>query len=185
MAWNLEKKLCLNDTVVPLESVAMDFDDIHSLLPDLEASEHTFSLLSLKATEPGLWLTKLFKPNLKFAQRRQWWSRLPSMPLLQEITSAIAKGKQNSGLAARLPRRPKLVVAIEIRGKVILVVNHTRHITLAFQEGQEAEYLDWFLTELRKDIEDQGEDQDQGEDLQEGDENLEEDEELDEEVVYY
>ena len=154
MAWRLAHKVCLNNSIVPLESKVMEFDNIHGIDGvSLEQQEQTFSFLALKATDSGEWLSKVFQPDLtKKKMARRWWSEIVSLPLLQEIRQAIAKSKSTKGSTARLPKRPNIVVAIEIRGQAILVLNQTRNISLAFQPGQELEGLQWFLEELEKDL---------------------------------
>ena len=182
MTWVLEHKLCLNNMPVPFVKKDMEFDDIHHIasLPD---EDITFSLLSLKVTDNADWLSRALQPEVKSAAAsRRWMSRLSSVALVKEIFEAISKGKP-TGPQARLSRRPNIVVAIEIRGQVILVVNQTRHITLAFQEGQELEGMQWFLTELQKDLETINEDdqEDKEENLEEKSEDDEEDKEGDQE----
>ena len=168
MAWVLKNKVCLNNSIVPLESKVMHFDDIHEVGSSLNEEEQTFSLLSLKATDSGEWLSKVFQPDSTKKKAHRWWVEIFSLPLCREIIGAISKGKRTSGGAARLSRRPNIVVAIEVRGQKILVVNQTRTITLAFQPGQEIEGLQWFLEELHKDLENEEDlEEDKKEDLEE------------------
>ena len=113
-------------------------------------------------------------------EAHRWWAELSSSPLFKEISTAISKGKQTSGIAARLPKRPNIVVAIEIRGKAILVLNQTRTLTVAFEPGQELEGLQWLVEELEKDLETNtnlGENLENNEDLEEESEKDDEEQE--------
>ena len=44
-------------------------------------------------------------------------------------------------------------MAIKVRGKVLFVKSQTQNVILAFQDGTVLKDLEWFLLELRKDIE--------------------------------
>ena len=44
-------------------------------------------------------------------------------------------------------------MAIKVRGKVLFVKNQTQNVALAFQKGTAKDDLEWFLLEIRKDLE--------------------------------
>ena len=83
MALVVQKRVCLNDSAIPLAQQCLDFHDLHNLAEgDLEGQ--VFILLSLKESGDLRWLEKSFKLPAK------WWVRNHMcVPLLTEIRQAI------------------------------------------------------------------------------------------------
>ena len=74
------------------------------------------------------WIRKAFF----FGGGSRWWVlQQAKVPLLDEIREGISHNK-----AARF-RQPNVVVALQIRGRVVLVKNHPRQATLAVKKGTE------------------------------------------------
>ena len=153
MAAELElmNRLCLGDMAVPLVSKSMDFWDIQKLLEASDEEDAPFHLLNFKATGEHLWLERAFKlPS-------RWWIKHQSrLPLFQEIRQSIEAmkkgGKKEKNMSDLMAKRTNVIVAIQLRGQVILVVNDARSATVAFRHGEESELLLWFLREIEKDI---------------------------------
>ena len=145
-AFKFERKLCLNDVFVPLETREMEFSDIHGITGE-EDFEGSFNLLNLRATHDAHWLQKALKLPAK------WWVRNQAkLPLMHDISEAIMQSKKTKGGAARLPRQEHLVVAIRVRERVLLVQNSTRCQTIAIKDGDEPEVLTWLLEQIQKDV---------------------------------
>ena len=141
MSFVLEKRLCLNAMAVPFFVQTLDFADHDS---------EEVMCLDLKATAEARWL----EVGLNLPVR--WWRcRHKDVPLLAEMKEAINRGKEKKGAAARVPRRPLIVVAITVRGREILVQNSTEPLTLVATkaEGDARASLQWFLEELQADLE--------------------------------
>lgn len=143
----LRLRWCFGDYPVPLDPVLAEFEDIHDLAPGESASEQTFFLLNLHATAKAQWLEKAL------GMPWRWWSKHHRhVPLLTDIKESIEQGKKRKGGASRLPKQPSLVVAIEVRGKVLFAKNSPQGPTLALKSGQEEEVLSWLVAELLKDV---------------------------------
>ena len=141
MSFVLEKRLCLNAMAVPFFVQTLDFADHDS---------EEVMCLDLKATADARWLEVGFNLPVR------WWRyRHKDVPLLAEIKEAINRGKEKKGAAARVPRRPHIVVAITVRGREILVQNSTEPLCLVATkaEGDARASLQWFLEELQADLE--------------------------------
>ena len=140
----LEKKWCLGNVVLPLEQHACDLVDLkNGVVGDDENC--SFLFLPLKSTGQTEWLEEHLK------QRCRWWKRSGRyQPLMQELIDALpghSKKQKYAGLTSRV------VVPIEVRGKTILVLNNRHAPALAFHEGdEEFESLQWFLQEMKKDL---------------------------------
>ena len=148
MSWTLKQRLCLNDLPVPFREERLEFEDLRKILDEDFDSELDVSLLSLKSIRNLQFLMKAFDLGAK------WWRvHSLSLPLVTEIREAIDGGKTKKGGGSRLPRRSKILVAIEVRSKKILVVNQANGIQLAFRKGEEMEGLQRFLEEFSKDLE--------------------------------
>ena len=138
----LAQKLCLNEHVVPLHRVTMDIADPHKLTQEGDTERQDLCLVDVSPNGPSYWLEKGF--NLS---TRWWRSNSSNLPLLAEIRDAIISGKP-SGPQARMPRRPNIVVAVKVRGQVILVQNSHKKLQLALPHGKEESLLSWFLEQL-------------------------------------
>ena len=140
----VQKKWCLGNTVLPLETRTFDYVDFHHLLPESDGDECSFLLLSLKATGDCQWIDKYFE------RPRGWWrSSGRAMPLMQEILKAFPSGGRQKVAAYT----SKTVVPIKVRGKAIVVLNDRRSLALAFDEQDPNwENLQWFLEEMKKDL---------------------------------
>ena len=128
----------------------MDFEDIHNLVGgDGAAADENeeYFLMDLKATAEVRWIEKAFGLS-----SRWWKDHHKDVPLLEEMRKAIDGGKARKGGASRLPRRPDLVVAIQVRDRVILVKNQALGLALVSKKGEEMETLQRFLEEFEKDL---------------------------------
>ena len=141
-----ETRLCLNGVPVPGTHRVLDLVDMDNEMGG-DLSEENFFLVSIKASADMHCFLKVLKLPCK------WWrDNFKSLPIASEIRNAIEdlKNKMTSG-CKRSPRRPDVVVPLTIRGKMILVLNHTLSLSLALKPGEEAEVLTWFLMEIKKD----------------------------------
>ena len=143
----VQQRLCLNDMAIPLVAgppLAVT-DPLGLLDEDLE--EITVSLVSFKATGSMQWL----QAGLSLPSK--WWvCNHHRVPLCGEILESI-KHLKPKGAKRLLPRSNKDLVAIRVRGKILLVQNEPRSVTLGLRAGKEQDELLWFLQELQKDVE--------------------------------
>lgn len=152
--------LCLNDQVVPVQTKACAIVDPYELIEgldlDLDDLEETkVCLVNFHGTANMSWLMKCLERPVK------WWVHNSNrIPLLLEIRERI-KAKKNK----KEPANHKCLVALQVRGKTIFVVNDAHTMTLGLLESQplpeeqpgspknQAGTLRWFCDELYKDIE--------------------------------
>ena len=143
----VERKMCLQNRALPLVTREMEFEDIHSV-GARDLGTENFECLPLRTSMEAPWLSKFFKKPAK------WWLHNGSkVPLVREIRETIETGKVRKGGASRLSKRADIVVAINVRGKVILVQNTTLPVTLCWptntDDGDEGiEVVKWFLEEF-------------------------------------
>ena len=156
--------LCLNDQVVPAQTKVCAIVDPYQLLTlglDLDLEETEVSLVCFHGTADMSWLMKCLAMPVKWWVHN--WNRIP---LILEIRNGI-KAKKNK----KEPANHKCLVALQIRGKTLFVVNDTHTTTLGLLESQplpegpeepaeqpgsqkhQARTLLWFCDELCKDIE--------------------------------
>ena len=148
--------LCLNDQVVPVQTKTCAIVDPYELMGglDLDMEETQVSLVCFHGRADISWLTQGLELTVK------WWVRhCNRIPLILEIRERI-KAKKNK----KEPANRKCLVALQVRGKTIFVVNDTHTMTLGLLEGQplpeeqpgspknQAGILCWFCDELYKDI---------------------------------
>lgn len=149
--------LCLNDQVVPAQTKVCAIVDPYELMEglDLDLEETEVSLVNFHGTANMSWLMKCLEMPVK------WWiHNWNRIPLILEIRERI-KAKKNK----KEPANHKCLVALQVRGKTIFVVNDTHTMTLGLLESQplpeekpgspknQAGTLRWFCDELYKDIE--------------------------------
>ena len=149
--------LCLNDQVVPAQTKVCAIVDPYELMEglDLDLEETEVSLVCFHGTADMSWLMKCLEMPVK------WWiHNWNRIPLILEIRSGI-KAKKNK----KEPANHKCLVALQVRGKTLFVVNDTHTMTLGLLESQplpeeqpgspknQAGTLGWFCDELYKDIE--------------------------------
>ena len=147
--------LCLNDHVVPVQTKVCAIVDPYELMEglDLDLEDTEVSLVYFHATSDMSWLMKSLGKPVK------WWiHNWNRIPLILEIRERI-KAKKNK----KEPANHKCLVALQIRGKTLFVVNDTHNTTLGLLTGQVGEQpgspenqagtLLWFCDELHKDIE--------------------------------
>ena len=149
--------LCLNDQVVPAQTKVRAIVDPYQLMegPDLDLEETEVSLVCFHGTADMSWLMKCLEMPVK------WWSHnWNRIPLFLEIRMRI-KAKKSK----KEPANHKCLVALQVRGKTLFVVNDTHTMTLGLLESQplpgeqpgspenQAGTLRWFCEELYKDIE--------------------------------
>ena len=153
---DLQYRLCIGQHAVPLEKDKKDFEDLHGVGNDedleVKEEEQPFWLLTFKVVlrvMGSMWIMSYL--NIKTYP--VWVKYLQKMPILNEIREAIDKGKPRLE-AKNLSRKPDVVVALKIRGRVLYVVNKAQPVTLAFpvKDTSLKSMLTWFLGELAKDI---------------------------------
>ena len=148
----VDRKLCLGGRSVPLVERELEFEDIFEVASG-DLDEQMFECLSLKASMDPRWLQSAFKLSTK------WWaSNSCKVPLIQEIREIINSGKAKEGAAKRLSRKADVVVAINVRGHQILVLNTVLPVTLCWPQAKDdgdqgIETLEWFVSEFKKDLE--------------------------------
>ena len=71
---------------------------------------------------------------------------------MQEILALIKNKKAKQGNNALMPRNHKNLLPLQVRGKILWFENNSRSVILALQQGREVERLQWFTSELHKDI---------------------------------
>lgn len=149
--------LCLNDQVVPAQTKVCAIVDPYELMEglDLDLEETKVSLVNFHGTANMSWLMKCLEMPVKWWVHN--WNRIP---LILEIRERI-KAKKNK----KEPANHKCLVALQVRGKTLFVVNDTHTMTLGLLESQplpeeqpgspknQAGTLRWFCDELYKDIE--------------------------------
>ena len=149
--------LCLNDQVVPAQTKVCAIVDPYELMEglDLDLEETKVSLVCFHGTADMSWLMKCLEMPVKWWVHN--WNRIP---LILEIREGI-KAKKNK----KEPANHKCLVALQVRGKTLFVVNDTHTMTLGLLESQplpgeqpgspenQAGTLRWFCDELYKDIE--------------------------------
>ena len=146
MAFPFEYKLCLSDVIVPLSSRLEDLVDLDGLVGGDEIAV-AFKFLSISASADMSWCTKAL--GLK---AYEWRTNHKLLALVREIREAVESLKTKVK-GARKPKRPRCVVPLQIRGRVILAQHHALNLSLAFKPGEEREVLAWFMEEVRKDYE--------------------------------
>ena len=148
---DISRKMCVGEFAVPLQNITKDFEDLHQMLGGAISEEEpqTLESLTLKASMSTTWLKK----PLRLKSGRWWVDNCRHLPLLQEIRDAIEKGKVRKGAGTRLSKKTDIVVAIKVRGKILLVVNTVVFVSVVFFSDQAAETLEWIISELIKDKE--------------------------------
>jgi hypothetical protein len=141
-------RVCVNDVAVPFVVRTSVFRDINDLAGG-DTDGEDFILVCLKATADVRWLEKYL--NLP----RRWWvhnSGASTVPLMSEIREAINVKQITKGRGCRFERQQNTIVAIRVRGKVILIQNNVMNLNIAFKTGDEIEGLKWFLLQLGVDF---------------------------------
>ena len=148
MDLDFRHELCHGPHIVPVTSSYHEFEDLFEILePGESIADQDFESVNLKATMQSKWI----EHHLQV--RARWWVlNNKNLPLLNEILSAIEKGKVRKGCHAKLSKKPKITVALKVRGKVIMALNSTWSVVLCWIPGQHREYLGWLLSELSKDV---------------------------------
>ena len=141
-------RMCVGAYQVPFMQTNTTFDlvDPYNLAGELglEDQAHGLSILDFKGSCNIKWLEK----GLQLSHR--WWkSNASDVPLLKEVLERIDAKKKRKAFEHRLQAS---VVPLRIRGKVLLFQNHSHAVRLALRQDQGKEDLEWFLGELRKDI---------------------------------
>ena len=149
--------LCLNDQVVPAQTKVCAIVDPYELMEglDLDLDGTEVSLVRFHGTADMSWLMKCLEMPVK------WWiHNWNRIPLILEIRESIKAKKSR-----KEPANHKCLVALQVRGKTLFVVNDTHTMTLGLLESQpepeeqpgsnksQAGALRWFCDELYKDIE--------------------------------
>ena len=68
--------------------------------------------------------------------KQSWWiTHMTQIPLFVEILEAIKSKKVLKGAAARMPRQPRSLVPLKIRGRVVWFANSSRSVGLALVQG--------------------------------------------------
>jgi hypothetical protein len=151
-------RVCVNDVAVPFVVRTSVFRDINGLAGG-DSDGEDFILVCLKAIADVHWLEKYLDLPAR------WWvhnSGASTVPLMSEIIQAIKVNKITKGRGCRFERQQNTIVAIRIRGKVILTLNNVRNLNIAFKAGDEIEGLKWLLLQFEEDFARRHEWQDRG-----------------------
>ena len=147
--------LCLNDHVVPVQTKVCAIVDPYELMEglDLDLEDTEVNLVRFHGTADMSWLMKSLGMPVKWWVHN--WNRIPLILEIRELIKAKKIKKE--------PANHKCLVALQIRGKTLFVVNDTHTTTLGLLTGQVGEQpgspenqagtLLWFCEELYKDIE--------------------------------
>ena len=142
-----------------MEKKSLSIIDPHDLGGSIEGlnldEDLDVNLVSFEAAANVKWLAG---PRGAIKVPFFWWRQhSSSIPLLMEIKDLIKQGKPGR----RMPKEQKSLVLVEVRGKILLVLNHPSQVSLALRGHpgalpgsfeDETGILGWFLTELEKDI---------------------------------
>ncbi len=144
----LEHRLCLGEIPVPLVQRDMGLEDLHNLCGG-DKEDQQFLVVKLGASKDLRWLEKHLQLPNKF-----WRARSIEVPLLQELRKGISDGKAKFRKPGhfRDPRRPNVVVPLQVRGFQVLVQNNSGSLAIAVKPGEEVEVLQWFLGEFEQDL---------------------------------
>ena len=141
--------------MVPAQTKVCSIVDPYELTEglDLDLEETEVSLVRFHGTADMSWLMKSLEMPVKWWIQN--WNRLPLILEIRELIKAKKNKKQ--------PANHKCLVALQIRGKTLFVVNDSHTTTLGLLTGQVGEQpgspenqagtLLWFCDELYKDIE--------------------------------
>jgi hypothetical protein len=141
----LEHRLCLNEVPLPFVTYKMDLEDLNKLVGG-DQEEQDFLFLSIAASAEVRWLEKALEVRVLF-----WRNNHRDIPLMHEMRQAIDAGKVRKGSRCRAARLVDKVVAVMIRGKIVLLQNKVG-LVLVCRPTEEKELLLWFLEELTKDV---------------------------------
>jgi hypothetical protein len=145
----LERLWCINQQPIPLVAATMDLEDVHKLLESGDQDDMKVLVMNLRATT-GTWVDKCLGVKATWWRHHQW-----RVPLVLEIKKALEESKPKKRWCSLL--RSTNLVALKVRGHILLVQNDSRSLALAFEEDKEEEGIKWFLTQLQKDIKALGE----------------------------
>jgi len=148
----VETRLCLSGNAVPLETQTLAFVDPYSLAEEPDELLPV-SLVKLSATGDLSWL------HQGLALPRKWWLQNHfRVPLIQEILGLIKDKKPKQGSHVLMLRSHKNLLPLQVRGKILWCESNSRCVILALKQGREVERLQWFMSELHKDIKNLAED---------------------------
>ena len=136
----VEMRLVWGEFLLPLESQRLDFVNVADVEGLADHDQSDFQLLSVKSHHAGWICQALGVP--------QWWWRKyqKHIPVLNEILSKIKK------LKVQKRKLPTAVIAIEVRGRKVLIQNSVRNVKFAFKGAADVDALQWFLDVLEEDI---------------------------------
>ena len=133
------QKWCLGECALPLTVRNLDLVEFDGVSFQTLQDETDMFILPLTAAGNKEWLVKcLGKTN------RWWLTEGHCLPLMKEIRKCIPGRKFLRGLGT-------CVLAIEVRGKKLLVLSSPHKLSLAFEKA-EFQTLEWFIEELKKDL---------------------------------
>ena len=139
-------RLCVNEHLVPVEQATLSFVDPYKLAEEEPDVPLPVTLVSFQASMNAHWL------QAPLALPARWWvQHHAEVPLLREILQLI-KDKKPQGRLKLMPKNPKCLLPLQIRGKTLWFENNTRRLKLALRQNLEQPVLLWFLQELNKDI---------------------------------
>ena len=150
------RDLCLGGCAVPVEKASMNVLDPYGVFEG-NTEGLDVGLVEFMASGNMRWLEKAL--NL---ENRWFVFNHHRIPLLLEILVLIRKKKIMRGAAARAPRYCGYLIALEVRGKILLFKNDTRYVCFAdrMRMGDPAgpdeglSDFNWFLNEMRRDVAD-------------------------------
>ena len=150
------RDLCVSGIAVPVVNRTMDVVDPFGLHAGKEEDLDVY-LVEFMAGGTMTWLEKALKV------RPRWFKdNAHRIPFLAEILGVIRQqknkdfGRGASVKTARLPRCRDCLMAIEVRGKVLLVKNDSRYVCFADLRGPDLAEdsltsFNWFLSQLESD----------------------------------
>ena len=162
---SIATRVCLGDQALPFTKAVADL-----VLADGTFEEDvTFLYLVFKTTSFQLATALKNTWGMKWVDLLGTSTAFTKAPLLQEVRKAVLGGKP---LGHKQPQDYKSVRCLTVRGTVLHVVNTTKGVTLAFKaleneddkdhlldmrlSREDCKVLNWFLEELRKDMENLG-----------------------------
>ena len=158
--WDFSRAIAVNCNSIPTCPVCAQVIDPHELCWGIEHIDAGFFLtLDLVHFSSTCYPSWLIGPRGLFeAPGTTWWrEHAKELPLLQEIQHMVKSGKPCKSDA----KGHENLVVVKVRGKIFLVANTPRNVSLALACTPEAMpgsfedqtgILGWFLTELSKDM---------------------------------
>ena len=129
---SVQKRLCFNEHLVPVEQATLSFVDPYKLEEEEPEDHLPVTRVSFQATMNAHWL------QAPLALPAKWWlQHHAKVPLRREILQLIKAKKPQQGRQVLMPKHPKYLLPLQIRGKTLWFENNTRRLKLALRQNQE------------------------------------------------